>query len=422
MDRKRKCTNPIPTISDDSDDSETQPSTCNSFSRFLVIESLDKKPITKVSPFIIEKSVKGIFGTVDSVKKMKNECLLIETNRKTISDKILKTTEFCSLKVKTYPHRSLNFSKGVIRCADLSGVPEEEILKELQPQEVSGVRRISFSKDGRRIPTNTLVLTFSNPKLPTSIKVGYLLVKVQVYIPNPLRCFDCQRFGHHESQCKEEIRCGNCGEFSQHNAVDCPNAPKCANCSGQHEARSKDCPVWKMEKDVLKIKYTQGVSFPEARKLAKEKLTPVPQKYSFASITKTTHTSVSQDNSTQYEDFSGDQISVKVIIPTKYKNNKVSESSKNTSNKATTINQSQPSSSQRLQPSSRPTTSEGTTTKTQSTPKETSGQSGQQRGRSPPKARERRATITRSPNKFDCLMEVESSSDKPPRSPVTAPK
>ena len=172
---KRKCTEEIPHISSDDSDKETETSS-PSFPRFLLLEATGKQPITKLSPFLIQKYIQGHFGSVDSVKKLRTDQLLIETNRKNISDKILKTTEFCSQPVKVYPHPSLNSSKGVIRCPDLSGLLDEDILAELKPQEVSGVRRISFLKGERRIPTNTLVLTFSTPHLPKTNRVGYLVV------------------------------------------------------------------------------------------------------------------------------------------------------------------------------------------------------------------------------------------------------
>ena len=319
---KRKCTEPIPTLSSDDSGGETTADKSPSFPRFLLMEATDNKQhITKLSPFVIQKTVQSIIGTVDSIKKLKSDQLLIETHRKSISDKLLKLTHFSSLKVKVTPHQSLNSSKGVIRCPDLSGVPEEEIKTELASQEVSAVRRISFSKDGNRIPTNTIVLTFSNPTLPKTIRVGYLVVKVNVYIPNPLRCFDCQKFGHHETKCKSPImRCGKCGvDADFHNEQSCTGPLKCVNCDGPHESRSRDCPEWKKEKEILKIKYTNNISFPEVRKFVKEKHTPISEK-SYASIIKnTSHTSVGVDHATQFEDINGVQTSDRIIIPTKYK-------------------------------------------------------------------------------------------------------
>ena len=417
---KRKCVSP--TISSEDSDNDTTTLNAN-FPRFIVVQSLDNTPITKISPFVIEKSIKGIIGTVDNVKKIKNDCLLIETNRIQISEKILKLTEFCSLKVKTFPHSSLNFSKGVIRCPDLAGLSEEEILTELTPQGVSGVRRISFTKESRRIPTNTLVLTFNNPKLPSTIKVCYLIVKVQVYIPNPLRCFDCQKFGHHESSCTNQMICGRCGESHSPN-VECQGEPKCSNCSGPHESRSRECPTWKFEKEVLKMKFTLNVSFPEARKLAKDKTS---SKTSYAAVTKL-NKSVCNDNSTQYESPSGDHVSDIIIVPTKYKvtESSVKQTPPPTQPKPITSVQPSKLSTEALTSSSQPAMmskkERKAAGKAVKASQEAGSSSGKTGGPSPPNSQGNRVGRSNSVNRFDCLMETESPPDKPSRSPIKAPR
>ena len=52
------------------------------------------------------------------------------------------------------------------------------------------------------IPTNTLFLTFGSPELPKEITLGYLKVKVALFVPNPMRCFNCNKFGHTSQRCK----------------------------------------------------------------------------------------------------------------------------------------------------------------------------------------------------------------------------
>ena len=100
-----------------------------------------------------------------------------------------------------------------------------------------------------------------------SIKIGYLNVKVEVYIPNPLRCFNCQKYGHGKKFCKSAAVCARCGESHPNDAnVQCTNPPKCANCSGNHPAYSKDCPRWTIEKQVQQVKATNNISFVEARR------------------------------------------------------------------------------------------------------------------------------------------------------------
>ena len=65
-------------LSDSDSESEYSiPST--TFARILVIESADSsKPVTKLSPFIIEKFISAILDTPKPIKKLKNETLLVE--------------------------------------------------------------------------------------------------------------------------------------------------------------------------------------------------------------------------------------------------------------------------------------------------------------------------------------------------------
>ena len=60
----------------DSDDDELSASAIftshESFARFLIIKSTNpEKPITSLSPFVIEKQIEAQIGTAKSVKKLK---------------------------------------------------------------------------------------------------------------------------------------------------------------------------------------------------------------------------------------------------------------------------------------------------------------------------------------------------------------
>ena len=63
------------------------------------------------------------------------------TNKKQIEN-LLRLKSFHNLKVQVSLHASLNTCKGVVRCPDLKGVSEEEILEEMREQGVIHVRRI----------------------------------------------------------------------------------------------------------------------------------------------------------------------------------------------------------------------------------------------------------------------------------------
>ena len=58
---------------------------------------------------------------------------------------------------------------------------EAEIKKELQERDVVEVHRVMVKRDTEKVPTNTLLLTFSTPEMPMEIMVSYLKVKVALF-------------------------------------------------------------------------------------------------------------------------------------------------------------------------------------------------------------------------------------------------
>ncbi|GBO08399.1 hypothetical protein AVEN_171608-1 [Araneus ventricosus] len=219
-------------------------------------------------------AITGSIGDVKSTKKLRSGELLVEVQSRKQSEKILKLRKFSTIPITVSPHASLNSSKGVITCGELLNVPTEEILKELQGQGVSHVRRISIRRDGQLLNTKHLILTFDSAKLPEHIKAGYMRLSVRTYIPNPLRCFKCQRFGHSKTSCRGTLTCARCAEVG-HESTDCTRTEKCVNCKGEHTSFSRNCIAWKREKEIISTKIKKQISYPEARKLVNSQ-TPTP--------------------------------------------------------------------------------------------------------------------------------------------------
>ena len=115
-------------------------------------------------------------------------------------------------------------------------------------------------------------------------KRTYLKKETRPYIPNPQRCFQCQKFGHTKNSCKRKAVCAGCGEEG-HNLDNCKNEPKCVNCQGDHFAISRDCTKWKIEKDIVTLKYTEKNSFADARKRLEPSFDS--SKDSYATVTQT---------------------------------------------------------------------------------------------------------------------------------------
>ncbi|XP_055927007.1 uncharacterized protein LOC129958506 [Argiope bruennichi] len=176
-------------------------------------------------------------------------------------------TNIASFPVTVSAHSTLNFSKGVISCGELFHTPVAEITKDLGSQGVTYVRRITIRKDGR-LETKHLILTFHSSKIPEYIKAGYMKLAVRPYIPNPLRCFKCQRFGHSKASCRGSLTCASCAEIGHENS-DCTASEKCFNCKGSHMSFSRSCPSWILEKEVIAEKVKKGISYPEAKRMVK---------------------------------------------------------------------------------------------------------------------------------------------------------
>ncbi|KAM7292150.1 hypothetical protein ISCGN_025396 [Ixodes scapularis] len=235
------------------------------FPKFLVLHSEAEKPLAKLSPFLVSKVLEGVVGTNFNAKKMASGDLLVEINTKQQSDALLALNSVSDYKVSVTPHRKLNTIQGVISENDLLETSQEELVEGLVSQGVVGARRITLRRDGVERKTRHIILTFDSTTLPETVKAGYLQCRVRPYVPNPQRCFKCQRFGHGSRNCRGRNTCAKCS--SKEHATDaCDNEPHCANCSGNHPAYSRSCPMWKDEKEVLKLKVTENISYVEAKK------------------------------------------------------------------------------------------------------------------------------------------------------------
>ena len=280
MNRHKNTSSPCSTSTPTQNQSSNQTSENqddNQWPRFLIMEAADKNIPLNLNAFVLKKAIDGMANAdLDNVKPMKSGSVFIEVETKQQCKNLLKTTKLLGyLPVKVSPHKTLDSSKFVIKCEELDTMEEDEIKKELQPQGIIAVKRIS-------IRYSLCVLTIKGQNIPKKINIGYLKKETRPYIPNPQRCFQCQKFGHTKNSFKSKAVCAGCGEEG-HNLDDCQNEPKCVNCQGDHVAISRDCPKWKIEKDIVTLKYTEKISFADARKRLQPSFDP--SKDSYATVT-----------------------------------------------------------------------------------------------------------------------------------------
>lgn len=249
------------------------PSIAKTYAAFHVVEMQDKqKSFEQISPFFIEKALSSYIGQQHETKRLRNGTLLVKCKNEKQAQLLMSYNSNNNAilfgntyKVNVFEHATLNTVEGLIYCWDAKFLSEDEILEGLQEEGVVKVRKIRKKVGDKLVDTALCILTFRRSQLPTSIKFGFHRVLVKTYIPNPLRCLNCFRFGHTRKFCKSERICASCSnEF--HEPTQCVVASRCINCNGNHNNWNKECPHYKREVGIQKIKVQEKLSYYEAKK------------------------------------------------------------------------------------------------------------------------------------------------------------
>lgn len=252
--------------------------------KFIVMQrnEIDNtKTMQGVSPFTIQKCIELHAGQPKSVKLLRNGTLLIETVSNTQAEKLYKLNTLGSdICIKVSEHPTLNTSKGIFHCVDILCVPNETILSELKDQHVVDIVRIKKKHNGQLIDNGLFIVTFSLPSLPERLQLGFISCPVDMYIPNPRRCYNCQQFGHGANHCKKATICANCAEPNPDpDEKVCVKPKKCSNCNGDHPAWDRKCLIFIKEREIQQIQTTHKISNYQARQryMASIPLNPSPQ-------------------------------------------------------------------------------------------------------------------------------------------------
>lgn len=246
--------------------------------KFLVMKSTkENEDLEELNPFLLKKCVDSVAqGEVKSCKKLRNGTVLILTFNSLQAKHLIQLTQLNDeFPVNVSEHNSLNQSKGVVSVRDFKFMSDEQILLEMKSQYVTAIHRIKIrfgDKTGQ--DSGTYFLTFNQPTPPESIRSGYDSIPVRPFIPEPLRCFKCLRFGHTKFRCDDKENengiCGNCAAPQHVNRAEkerCKENPKCVNCgSVEHGSFDKKCNVYQKEKEIVAIKMNEKCDYDEARR------------------------------------------------------------------------------------------------------------------------------------------------------------
>ena len=244
----------------------------------ILLSAIDKtKNLKNISPLTIAKSIQKVCGSdpVQAVKQISSGILIVCKHIKQY--RLLQQIET----IGNIPVKVVERQPGVRGI--IFGVPldmsEDEMREELKGQNVIGVVRMTKKGklnegivdtergDLNRTPMKSVILTFKGLNLPTNVRLCYQAFQVKQYIPQAIRCYKCQRFGHSIQQCRHKERCVRCGE--EHNFDSCSQkeTPKCVNCGGTHSAAYGGCQIAKTAQAIQKVKIENKISYAQATKM-----------------------------------------------------------------------------------------------------------------------------------------------------------
>lgn len=241
--------------------------------KYLIVHRTDDGLTMKdMSPILLATALKTVTNNGNiTCRTLKSGDILVKTENVKQAKNLIKLTKIAQTNIEITEHKSLNTCRGVVSAYELKYEEEDTLLNYLKSQNVTKVQFHTKKIGNERVKSGLAFVTFGTNEPPEFLTIGCLRLKVRPYIPAPMRCFVCNKFGHISKVCpiQNMPKCYNCNEEKHIETSDekCTRPPKCVNCgSNEHNSYSRSCNELKRQVEIQTIKVTQKVSFSEAVK------------------------------------------------------------------------------------------------------------------------------------------------------------
>lgn len=241
--------------------------------KYLIVHRTDDGSTMKdMSPILLEKAFQTVTNNGKiTCRTLKSGDIMIKTENVKQAKSLITLTKISHANIEVTEHKTLNSCKGVVSAYELKYEDSETLLEYLKTQHVTKVDFHTKLINNERIKTGLVFVTFGKTELPEYLRIGCLRLNVRPFIPPPMRCFICHKFGHISKTCPNQSnpKCYNCYEDKHIHSKDekCTEQQKCINCGGNdHNSYNRLCVEYNRQVNIQTIKVTQNVSFAEAVK------------------------------------------------------------------------------------------------------------------------------------------------------------
>lgn len=220
-----------------------------------------------MSPVKLTTILKNQVGEVRLAKVLRDGNLLIMCSNEEQRERACRMREIGNKVISARRvEKRFMWNRGVIWAIPVE-VTMDEIKANVKGGKVKDARRLQTFRDGIKQDSESVMLEFEDEILPNKVTLGYMTYNVREFVPKPMRCFNCQRFGHSASTCKRKRRCARCGEDRDYEQCRKEIQPKCCNCGGSHSVASGGCEVMKRQVEIQQIRVQNKISYADAVKM-----------------------------------------------------------------------------------------------------------------------------------------------------------
>ncbi|XP_064475788.1 uncharacterized protein LOC135389685 [Ornithodoros turicata] len=192
------------------------------------------------------------FRDISEVRQYERDGIVCRSRNLTVVQTLLTTRSFGGLAVEAFVPHHLACVKGVVRGVDVI-LPACELIELFDSVGALEAFRCSRLDNDKRVPTESVIVTFASHTCPSEVKSWPLIFRVDAFHRRVVQCRHCFRFGHVTKNCKSDVCCRRCGH--KHEELACPDGAqlKCRLCGDPHYADCETCSSRDQEVLLLEI-------------------------------------------------------------------------------------------------------------------------------------------------------------------------